>query len=305
MEDNSGMKKRFIATIGFFDGVHRGHQFLIAQLQKAAHERRLASAVVSFRQHPRKVLHQEFQPQLLTTCSEKVERLRGLGVDQCFLLDFTPDLAALTARAFMQLLKEEYRVDALLIGYDHRFGHDRTEGFDDYVRYGKELGMEIVKAEPYLMPDGKAVSSSLIRQLLQKGQVAVANDYLGYAYRLSGTVVQGHQVGRSIGFPTANVQLEDAEKLLPSDGVYAVRVKVQDVIYGGMLSIGVRPTIHNGTDRSIEVYILQFEGDIYGQPISMEIVEHTRDEVKFESMHDLAEQLSKDKKQIEEILHIK
>ena len=294
--------KPYIATIGFFDGVHRGHQFLIAQLQEAARARGLASAVVSFRQHPRQVLHQEFQPRLLTTCQEKVERLHALGVDQCFLLDFTPALAALTAGAFMRLLKEDYGVDALLIGYDHRFGHDRTESFADYVRYGEELGMEVVKARPYLLPDGRAISSSLIRQLLTEGKVAEAKDYLGYAYRLQGTVVRGHQVGRSIGFPTANVQLEDADKLLPSDGVYAVRVKVLGSTYGGMLSIGVRPTVHNGTDRSIEVYILHFDGDIYGQFLSMELVEHTRDEVEFGSVQALAAQLGKDKQQIEEIL---
>ena len=294
--------KTFFATIGFFDGVHRGHQYLIAQLLKAAQERGMSAAVVSFAQHPRKVLHQDFQPQLLTTCREKVRLLKEFGVEECFLLDFTPTLSALTARDFMQLLKVQYGVQGLLIGYDHRFGHDRSEGWEDYLRYGKELGMEVLLAKPYMLSDGKAISSSLIRLSLKEGRIAEANDYLGYPYTLQGIVVRGHQVGRSIGFPTANIQLEDTDKLLPADGVYAVRVEVGGVLYGGMLSIGKRPTIDNGNDRSIEVYIFHFEGNLYGQTISLQLVEHTRPEVKFCSKEDLMAQLQKDRKQIEEIL---
>jgi riboflavin kinase/FMN adenylyltransferase len=294
--------KTFFATIGFFDGVHRGHQYLIAQLLKAAQERGMSAAVVSFAQHPRKVLHQDFQPQLLTTCREKVRLLKEFGVEECFLLDFTPTLSALTAREFMQLLKVQYGVQGLLIGYDHRFGHDRSEGWEDYLRYGKELGMEVLLAKPYMLPDGKAISSSLIRHSLKEGRVAEANDCLGYPYTLQGIVVRGHQVGRSIGFPTANIQLEEEDKLLPADGVYAVRVEVGGVLYGGMLSIGKRPTIDNGNDRSIEVYIFHFDGDLYGQTISLQLVEHTRPEVKFCSKEDLMAQLQKDRKQIEELL---
>lgn len=296
------MKKTYFATIGFFDGVHRGHQYLIAQLLKVAQERGLSAAVVSFSEHPRKVLHQDFQPQLLTTCKEKVTLLKAFGVDECLMLNFTPALATLTARDFMQLLKVQYGVQGLLIGYDHRFGHDRSEGWEDYLRYGKELGMEVLLAKPYILPDGKAVSSSLIRHLLKEGKIAEANRYLGYSYTLQGIVVRGHQVGRSIGFPTANIRLDDTDKLLPADGVYAVQVEVEDKLYGGMLSIGKRPTIDNGSDRSIEVYVLHFDGDLYGQPMTVHLLEHTRDEVKFSSKEELAVQLQKDKEQIEKLL---
>lgn len=295
------MKTSF-ATIGFFDGVHRGHQYLIAQLLKAAQDRAMSAAVVSFAQHPRKVLHQDFQPQLLTTWKEKVRLLKEFGVDECLMLDFTPSLATLTAREFMQLLKVQYGVQGLLIGYDHRFGHDRSEGWEDYLRYGKELGMEVLLAKPYMLPDGKAVSSSLIRHLLKEGNITEANSYLGYSYALQGIVVRGHQVGRSIGFPTANIHLDDADKLLPADGVYAVRVEVKGQLYGGMLSIGKRPTIDNGSDRSIEVYILHYDGNLYGQPIMVHLLEHTRAEVKFSSKEELAMQLQKDKEQIEKLL---
>jgi len=295
------MKNAF-ATIGFFDGVHLGHRFLISQLLDAAHQRDMTAAVVSFAQHPRKVLHQEFQPELLTTCTEKVQLLRSMGIDDCLMLDFTPALAALSAKEFMKYLKEQHGVHGLLIGYDHRFGHDRSEGFEDYMRYGAELGIEVLQAQPYVLPTGKAVSSSLIRHLLHEGQVREANGYLGYCYGLQGEVVSGHQVGRSIGFPTANVRLDDADKLVPADGVYAVRVEVQDSVYGGMLSIGTRPTIDNGTDRSIEVHILDFDGNLYGKPIKVQLLERTREEIKFHTKEELAAQLQKDKVQIKELL---
>ena len=160
-----------VATIGFFDGVHRGHRFLIEQVCKVAAERGLASSVITFPVHPRKVMQPDFRPELLTTCDEKVSLLAGTGIDYCIMLDFTLDLACLSAKQFMAILKQDYRVQVLMIGYDHRFGHNRSEGFEDYVRYGQELGIEVLLAQAYYT-DAMTVSSSAIRRLLLQGNVS-------------------------------------------------------------------------------------------------------------------------------------
>ena len=292
-----------VATIGFFDGVHRGHRFLIEQVRDVAAERGLCSSVVTFPVHPYKVMHPEFSPELLTTCDEKISLLDETGLDYCVMLNFTTDLAKLSAREFMTLLKERYNIRALVIGYDHRFGHNRSEGFDDYVRHGKELGIEVLLARAYIYNDEAAVSSSVIRQLLLSGNVSEAAKYLGYEFFLDGTVVNGHRIGRKLGFPTANIQVSETDKLIPSDGIYAVRVKVRGELYKGMLSIGYRPTVNNGTDRSIEVNIFHFDSDIYGEAIRVYFVCYTRPELKFDTIEELTEQLHEDEKEIKLILH--
>ena len=191
-------------------------------------------------------------------------------------------------------LYNHYNIRALVIGYDHRFGHNRSEGFDDYERYGQELGIEVILAHAYIDKD-VAVSSSVIRQLLSEGNVSEAASCLGYDYFLNGIVVSGYRVGRKIGFPTANLRVDDPDKLVPSDGVYAVRVTVAGQSYGGMLSIGYRPTMANGTDRSIEVNIFNFHSDIYEQYICLSFVRYLRPELKFDSIDELIAQLHKDK----------
>lgn len=290
-----------VATIGFFDGVHRGHRFLIEQVREVAAARGLASSVVTFPVHPRKMLHSDFHPELLTTCDEKVTLLAKTGVDYCMILDFTPELACLSAKEFMTLLKEHYHIQALVVGYDHRFGHNRSEGFDDYVRYGQELGMEVLLARAYFNNE-VAVSSSAIRHLLLEGDVSGAAKGLGYQFFLNGTVVGGYHVGRTIGFPTANLKVNDSDKLVPADGVYAVYVFVNGQQYGGMLSIGYRPTLNNGADRSIEVYIFNFNADIYNQPMRISFVQRTRSELKFDTIDALIEQLHKDEAEVTKIL---
>ena len=191
-----------VATIGFFDGVHGGHRFLIRQVREAAALRGLASAVITFPEHPRAVMHPDFHPELLTTCGEKQVLLAQTGIDRCLLMDFTPELAALSARRFMEMLYGQYAIRVLVIGYDHRFGHGRSEGFDDYVRYGHELGMEVLPAEAYHLPASDCplpVCSSSVRRLLREGDVASATRYLGYPYFLNGIVVGGFRMGRRIG----------------------------------------------------------------------------------------------------------
>lgn len=296
-----------VATIGFFDGVHRGHRYLIEQVREAAAARGLASSVITFPMHPRKVMQSDYHPELLTTCDEKVTLLAQTGIDSCIMLDFTPEVARLSAKEFMSILKERYRIQALVIGHDHRFGHNRSEGFEDYVRYGKALGMEILLARAYtykreLAETEVTISSSVIRRLLQEGNVSEAAEYLGYDFFLEGTVVGGYHVGRKIGFPTANLRVDDPDKMIPADGVYAVHVFLEGKKYGGMLSIGYRPTLDNGPDRSIEVHIFHFNADIYNQPMRISFVRRTRPELKFNSMDELIERLHLDEAEIKGIL---
>lgn len=288
-----------VATIGFFDGVHRGHRFLIEQVRQIAAAQEMRSALITFPVHPRKVMNRDFQPELLTTRNEKLALLAATGVDYCMMLNFTPDVSRLTAREFMtDILKERYNVHTLVIGYDHRFGHNRSEGFEDYCRYGEAVGIRVVRAEA-CMADGIRVSSSVIRNFLSQGRVEEANRCLGYDYFLDGTVVSGYQVGRKIGFPTANLRVDDPDKLVPVDGVYAVRVTFDGKTHNGMLSIGNRPTIGNGPERSIEVNIFDFHSDIYDKFIRLSFVHYLRPQLKFDTIDELVEQIRQDRSDIE------
>ena len=290
-----------VATIGFFDGVHLGHRYLINQVKIAASQCGWCSSIITFPVHPRQVIQSDYQPQLLSSPEEKIELLSQTGVDNCILLPFTRELSKLTAWEFMQLLYEQYKVRMLVIGYDHRFGHNRAETFEDYCRYGRELGIHIMQATAYTQEQDK-VSSSAIRRALLSGDVMTAHKYMGYNYFLEGTVVSGYQVGRKIGFPTANLRVDFPYKLIPSIGVYAVRVQVAGQQWKGMLSIGYRPTINNGNDLSIEVHILDFQGDIYNQKMRIEFIEFLRPEVKFDSVDELIAQMHKDKEETIKVL---
>lgn len=298
-----------VATIGFFDGVHTGHHYLIQQVKEIAAAKGLRSALVTFPVHPRKVMNADYRPELLTTAEEKIHLLAETGVDYCMMLDFTPEISRMSAKEFMtRLLKERYQVKYLVIGYDHRFGHNRSESFEDYVRYGEEIGMEVIRARAVTSDIATSdsqnvpVSSSLIRTLLHQGDVDAAARCLGYEYFLDGTVVGGYQVGRKIGFPTANLCVDDPEKLIPADGVYAVWVTLDGKTYMGMLNIGMRPTIDNGTNRTIEVNILHFHSDIYNKTIRLTLVKRTRPELKFDTIDALIGQLHKDAEEVEVIL---
>ncbi|MEG1686152.1 MAG: bifunctional riboflavin kinase/FAD synthetase [Bacteroides sp.] len=291
-----------VATIGFFDGVHLGHQYLIEQTKAIAKSKGLPSVLITFSVHPRKVMHKDYQPELLSTTKEKIELLTRSGVDYCVMLNFTPELSCMTAHEFMnQVLKEQLHLQVLVIGYDHRFGHNRAEGFEDYCRYGQEIGVEVVKAQAYMM-NGVNVSSSVIRLLLQEGEVGMVTKCLGYNYYLDGKIVDGYKIGRKLGFPTANLQVEEVNKLIPADGVYAVKVKIGDNICGGMLNIGHRPTLDNGTNRSIEVHILDFSSDIYNQSMRITFVKRIRGEAKFRKIEDLVAQLHRDEAEIRQAL---
>ena len=289
------------ATIGFFDGVHKGHQFLISQLKKVAQERGVVSAIITFPVHPRKVLNDEYQPQSISTKEEKIKLIEKSGVDYCILLPFTRDIASLSAFDFMKLLKEKYMVTALIIGYDHRFGHNRLEGFEEYCKYGKEIGIDVIQATE-LDNEEFAVSSSAIRKLLIGSDIAKANNLLGYRYSISGKVIDGYKIGRKLGYPTANISLLDEDKILPGKGVYAVYVYADGTKRRGMLNIGTRPTLDNGDHKSIEVNIFNFSGDLYRKIIEIEFIEFMRKEEKFDSMEELIQQIDKDKEEALQIL---
>lgn len=297
-DTDTQMEPQLAATIGFFDGVHEGHRFLIEELKRVSHQRALPTAVITFSHHPRAVLRSDYQPQLLNSHPEKLKALATTGIDYCIVLDFTPELSLLTAQQFIrEILAEKLHVRTLLIGYDHRFGHNRAEGFSDYVRYGQQIGMEVVQATAY--SEGKAtVSSSEIRRLLAEGNVRQAAHLLTYPYTLQGHIVEGHQVGRQLGFPTANIAVDDPNKLIPAAGVYAVQAEVAGGTYGGMLCIGNRPTLQNGTNISLEVNLFEFAGDIYHQSIQVSFLDYIRKNIRFESLEALREQLNKDKSTI-------
>ncbi len=289
-----------VATIGFFDGVHRGHQYLIRQVVDEAKRRGGIPVVVTFSNHPRSVLRSETEILLLSTSREKDRLLRHYGIQEVRMLEFTESLARLSARDFMrQTLRGEMGADVLVIGYDHRFGCDRLEGFDDYVRYGKEIGMEVVRAQVYEQ-NHITVSSSLIRSELLQGMVTDVEAQLGYEYSIGGMVTDGFQIGRKIGYPTANIRVDD-HKLIPCDGVYAVRVNVDGVLHGGMLNIGCRPTFDNGR-RSVEVNLFDFNGDIYNERIRAYFVAFMRHERKFGTVDELIKQLSRDERQAKNML---
>ena len=296
------MRNEYCATIGFFDGVHRGHQFMIDSLTTMAHAQGRQSLVITFDRHPRQVVHADYVPQLITTTDEKLQLLHATAADRIEMLHFNAQMAQLSAYEFMrQVLHKKYGVAMLLTGYDNRFGHNRAEGFADYVRYGEEMGMEVRQNTPIDI-DGMRVSSSLIRRLIVEGNITEASNCLGHPYSITGSVAHGFQEGRRIGFPTANIVPESAEKLVPGNGVYATRVSVE----GGewmpaMLNIGTNPTFQR-QQTTIEAHIIGFEGDIYGRKVRVEFGRKLRDEQRFESVEALQKQLEADKKEVEKVL---
>ena len=280
-----------VATIGFFDGVHRGHVCLIEQLRSEASSRGLKSMLVTFDCHPRMVVSPGHVPSLLTTLDEKHQLLQKTGVDEIVTLPFTRELSLLTAREFMeQVLHRELHVGVLMLGYDHAFGHGGG-AFQDYVRWGQETGIEVVRAHEL---ESLMASSSKCRRLLEQGDVESAAEMLGHPYQLGGQVIRGFHVGHELGFPTANLQ-PDAMKLIPAHGAYAVWALLADgTRRPAMLNIGNRPTIGNGETVSIEVNIFDYENDLYGQRLTVELVSRLREERQFASREELMNQLARD-----------
>lgn len=284
-----------VATIGFFDGVHRGHQFLVRHLVETARQDGLSSTVITFDEHPRKVLQSDYQPEMLSTLDSKLLLLSKTGIDNTVVLHFDKALASLSAWEFMkQVLCDRLHVKKLFVGYDHRFGHNREETFDDYVRYGKQLGIEVVRNQAFVLNDIH-VSSSVIRSFLKEGEVDLANQCLGYPYTIIGKVVNGYHEGRKLGFPTANLDISHFGQMIPSTGVYAVKVRLEHSMEEkrGMMNVGTRPTF-NGKQVTLEAHIFNFNEDIYDQLLLVSFVHRIRGEQKFDSPEELAEQLRED-----------
>ncbi len=288
-----------VATVGFFDGVHSGHRFLIEQLKAFASEKNLKSSVITFDIHPRKVLHSDFQPLLLTSLDEKLALLSDCGIDKCYVLNFDEKMASLSAAAFLnEILYTRCGVRFLLVGHDHRFGHNRADGFPAYKIYGNAIGMEVFQASRFETQTDSHVSSSEIRHALSNGEIGKANRLLAYRYSFTGTVVEGFQLGRQIAFPTANIRPDFTDKLIPGNGVYAVGIIVKEKWYKGMMNIGFRPTVANGNNLSLEVHILDFDQNIYGETVAVQFYDKIREEIKFNDINTLTEQLKKDKEAV-------
>ena len=279
-----------IATTGFFDGVHLGHRLVIERLVSLAHERGDESLVVTFWPHPRAVLQDGARElRLLTTLEEKKALLSGLGVSRIEVLDFSRSFAALSAEEYLrEVLRDRFGVTTLLVGYDNRLGSDRlTAGA--LAPVATQLGIELIELPPY-----QTISSTKIRKSLEEGDIASATSMLGYGYSLQGVVVAGNRLGRTIGFPTANMKLYEPLKLVPGRGVYVVEAEVLGQKYRGMTNIGLRPTV-GGTSTTIETHILDFDEDIYGLPLRITFLRRLRDEIHFPSLDALKAQLEMDR----------
>lgn len=283
-----------IAAVGMFDGVHGGHRCLLDTL--SAHGRRLGlkPVAVTFRSHPR-TLTSGSTMAMLSTLDEKLRRLDAEGVD-VVLLDFDEKLRMMSAGEFMAMLARDYGVKAMVIGFNNRFGHDRPATIDDYRKLGQQCGIEVFAADEFKCDAAPKVSSSAIRRLIGEGRVEGAARLLGRPYAIEGIVVHGKELGRKIGFPTANIEPVDPSILVPGNGVYAARVALADgSVWPGMLNIGHRPTVDgDNAPRSIEVHIIGFDGDIYGTRVAVEFVAFLRHERAFPSLEALKEQLSAD-----------
>lgn len=284
-----------VATIGFFDGVHLGHRFLLNDLNEIAKKKQKQTLVITFDTHPQEILKRRYAPPILTTKKEKLQLLEEFGIDNCLVLNFTDKLAEYSAYDFFsEILLQKLHIDTLLVGYDHRFGKNRAENFEDYLHYGEELGIQVIQAKPFSEND-KHISSSEIRRLLEQGNVASANEILGYRYHIEGIVTDGEKIGKRIGFPTANLNVNEIKKLIPARGVYAVTVKLDNKTYKGMLNIGWRPTMGKSDEKTIEVHIIGFEENIYAKTLQITFAQRIRDEIKFENVEELVIQLKKDK----------
>ena len=283
-----------VVTSGTFDGVHRGHQTILARLTEVAKASGGESVLITYWPHPRTVVSNDSQNlKLLTTLDEKIALLDQAGVDHLVIIPFTRSFSQLTSGEYIrQILMDKIGTKKLVIGYDHRFGRDREGGFEYIKQHQSEYGFEVEEI-PRQDVEAVGVSSSKIRAALNEGDVEIASRFLGRPYSLTGTIVKGRQLGRTIGFPTANMQVDDPAKLIPANGVYAVDVEYGGQTLGGMLNIGFRPTVA-GTHQTIETYIFDFDKDIYGEHMTLRFRAFLRPEQKFDGLPALVAQLKRD-----------
>lgn len=284
----------YAATIGCFDGVHKGHKYLFEHLKKIGQERGLRTMAITFDPSPLSILQPTKLHQEITSTLEKEQLIYDLGIDEVYILRLNTEKLSMSALDFMRnILKRQLNIQSLLLGHDHTFGSDRPASRNIFNMYGKQLKMEITHCTPYI-ENGIRISSSGMKQALREGNIATANEGLGHSYHFSGLVTSGLQLGRRLGFPTANL-IVSPKKLLPQNGVYAVKVTHKGQPYNGILNIGIRPTI--GTEQqSVEVHLFNFKGDLYGEQLQVDVCARLRDEQRFDSLDDLQKQIQDDKK---------
>lgn len=287
-------KNPLALSLGMFDGVHKGHQSIISKLTKVAHEKNLEPSILTFWPHPRLVFNPNDSLKLLSTVEEKANLLENFGIENLFLKEFDEEFRNLSGDEFIRkILVEKLHVKYLIVGYDHVFGKNKSGNFELLQRLAPELGYEVIQMEAVNLHNDH-ISSTKIRKALAEGAIEEANEMLGYHFGITGTVEQGKQIGRTIGYPTANIAY-DSVKLLPKNGAYIVDVFVGEKRYKGMLSVGTNPTV-NGDKTTVEVYILNFNADIYGEEITVKFRTFLHDEIKFDSLEKLVERLDEDKR---------
>ncbi len=285
--------KKTIVTLGTFDGMHIGHQAILNKLKLQKKIYGYETLVLTFFPHPRMVLRTDHQISLLNTINERVKLIDHFGIDHLVVQEFTQDFANLSAEEFVKtILVDQFNIGKIIIGYDHRFGKNRSADIHDLIEFGKKYHFDVEQISAEELND-VSVSSTKIRNALNMGNVALAKTYLGYPYMVSGTVVTGKQLGRTIGYPTANIQVAEDYKLIPAIGVYVVGVTVKGKDYYGMLSVGTNPTV-GGTEKTVEVYIFDFNDTIYDEEITVRFLTKIRDEENFGSIDLLIEALKND-----------
>ena len=287
--------KSSVITIGTFDGVHVGHQQIIHRLVDTARKNDLQALVLTFFPHPRMVIQNDANIKLINTINEKAIQLEQLGVDHLVVKEFTKSFSRLTALEYVRdILVNKLKIKHIIVGYDHHFGRNRTANINELREYGAFYDFEVTEIEPHEVDD-VAVSSTKIRTAILDSNIALANKFLGYNFILTGSVIKGKGLGKTLGFPTANIEIESAYKLIPKHGVYVVKSKIKGIEVFGMMNIGKNPTVSEGNQTKIEVHFFDFSENLYGTVLKIELLNHLRSEIKFPSIEALKLQLEKDK----------
>ena len=294
------LSKSTIATIGTFDGIHIGHQKILNSLTRFAKENSLKSVVITFDPHPRKIINKENSIELINTIEEKKEKLKTLGIDYLIVQKFDEKFSETEANKFVEILKNNINIEKLIVGYDHRFGKNRNADINDLKKYGKELNFEVIEIDALEIEEVN-ISSTKIRSAIKDGNIRLANSYLGYNFFLSGEVVKGHSRGKELGFPTANLKIEE-DKIIPKNGVYLVKSKIDYQDIYGMMNIGYNPTFNNKS-KKIETHFFNLNINLYGKIIKIELLEYIREEKRFETVDDLIQRLKLDREKCLKLIH--
>ena len=295
--ENSTSDVPSILTIGTFDGVHLGHKKIIKKLVESANSKKLRSCILTFFPHPRNFLSKSDELKLINTIQEKKEILNELGVNELIIQEFNNDFSNLSADEFIGHLIKYFKIKEIIVGFNHKFGKDREAGIYELKTYGKKYGFDVTEIGAFDINQIN-ISSTKIRNAIDEGKIGLCNQYLGYNFSLSGTIVKGKSRGKEIGYPTANIDIDEKYKIIPKNGVYFVSCKIQSIQKFGMMNIGYNPTFGN-KDRTIEVNIFEFDENIYDEKIKIEFIKFIRNEIKFQNIDELKKQIGIDRETCE------